>query len=364
MGSSGKTEYPLIEMPAPVGPENPSTAQYLTNRYADFTRTLSCPETYDPDTWDAWRRDLRAKLREVLRLDAWGNVNTPKVHVLSQVDCEGYTRQKVAYEAVRDNWVVGYLLVPHNITSPVPAALCLHGHVPGASLAVVDPDLALRESLGVAYGHELARLGFVVLAPDAAGQGERSDKPKVLTIEGAEFGQPITGCRLVFQRLHHMGLDLTGLRVFELMVGLNVLSEMQQVDASRMGCAGLSGGCYLSELLTALDDRIRAVILSGYFTTFLQTIWHGHCLCVQPFGIGEFCDIPDICALIAPRPQFIESGKRDPYFEIEPAFSIVRRVYRWLGAEQNLGLDRYDDGHMFHGEVSIDWIVRQLSAQG
>ena len=103
MEDSGKRQYPLMEMPAPVGPENPSTAQYLTNRYAEYKRQLSCPESYDGDTWNTWRRNLLAKLREVLCLDAWGDVKTPELQVLSEVDCDGYTRQKVAYESVPDN---------------------------------------------------------------------------------------------------------------------------------------------------------------------------------------------------------------------------------------------------------------------
>ena len=83
-----------------------------------------------------------------------------------------------------------------------------------------------------------------------------------------------------------MGLDLTGLRVFDLMAALNLLAARPDVDSRRIGCAGLSGGCWLSQVLTALDGRVRAVVLSGFFTTFVQTVWHSHCICHHPFGIG------------------------------------------------------------------------------
>jgi len=82
-----------------------------------------------------------------------------------------------------------------------------------------------------------------------------------------------------------MGLGLTGLRIFDLMAGVNLLAQLSEVDARRTGCAGLSGGCWLSQVLAALDRRIRAVILSGFFSTFVQTTWHGHCVCHHPFGI-------------------------------------------------------------------------------
>ena len=157
-----------------------------------------------------------------------------------------------------------------------------------------------------------------------------------------------------------MGLDLTGLRIFELMVGLNILCSIKQVDKSRLGCAGLLGGCWLSTALTALDERVKAVILSGYFTTFMQTSWHGHCLCHHPYGIGKVCEMPDIAALIAPRPLFVESGRQDRSYPVEPAFSLTQKAYRLLGAEQNLGLDSYEGGHMFHGVKSIPWMAEQL----
>jgi hypothetical protein len=113
--------------------------------------------------------------------------------------------------------------------------------------------------------------------------------------------------------------------------------------------------------MTALDDRIKAVILSGYFSTFKQTAWVGHCVCHHPKGIGKLCEMYDIAALIAPRPLFIESGIQDVNYPVEPAFSLTRKAYRLLGAESNIKLDRYKGGHMFYGKNSIPWLVQRLS---
>jgi hypothetical protein len=210
--------------------------------------------------------------------------------------------------------------------------------------------------MGMAYGREFARRGLVVLAPDNAGMGERDVEPD-------QVGPKKNGCWLAWVRLNQMGLDLTGLRVFDLMAGLNLLTSRPDVDTRRIGCAGLSGGCWLSQVLTALDRRIKAVILSGFFMTFVQTTWHGHCICHHPFGIGRFCDMPDLSALIAPRPQFVESGKQDTDYPFEPAFTMVQNAYDLLCVPDRLGLDRYDGGHMFRGEVSIPWMVEQLDSR-
>jgi len=344
------TSYPLIEKPKPVDAEHPVTARFMTNHYVDFQCELTFPDSSELAVWNVWREKLRTKLKQILCIESWGDVLTPEIQILEQQNCDGYLRQKIAYETFPENWAVAYLLIPKQVESPTPAVLCPHGHVNGAKLGVVEPGMGP----GIAYGHEFAQRGFVVLAPDNVGMGER-DVPESET-SGSR------GCDLLFRRLNYMGLDLTGLRVFELMVGLNILCAMEQVDSSRIGCAGLSGGCWLAMVTTALDERIKAVILSGYFTTFMQTSWHGHCLCHHPHGIGKLCEMPDIAALIAPRSQFVESGKQDYPYPVEPAFSLVRRAYELLGAEKNLGLDQYDGGHMFYGANSISWMVEQLMA--
>lgn len=346
--------YPFVERVSNLGPRHPITTNFLTKRYWNINRELTYPETPDPSTWNIWRKKLRFSLRKHLCLDAWGVAPTPPVEVLEKIDCDGYVRQKIAYQSLADNWIVAYLLIPKRPKESIPAILCPHGHVETAKLSVVDPKFAFGR--GVAYGHEFAKRGCAVLAPDNAGMGERDASVS------NEIGRPkVRGCQLLYNRLTHMGLDVTGLRIFELMVGLNILANMKEVDASKIGCAGLSGGCWLAQVLTALDERIKTVILSGFFTTFVQTIWNGHCVCHLTYGLGKVCDIPDISALVAPRPQFIESGKQDYPYPLEPAYSLVRKAYTLLGVEENLGIDIYEGGHMFHGKYSIPWMMKQLN---
>ncbi len=352
--------YDLVDPIVPVTPENPVPAYYFTNVYSEYERELAMPETSDPRVWNEWRSRLREKLRQVFTLDHWGLPPTPELVILKEEKCEGYTRKKVAYETMPGNWAVAYLLIPDGIKSPVPAVLCPHGHFRGAKEAVVKPELAA----GVAYGHEFAKRGLVVLAPDIAGLSIPDHRGTNERDVPADYGvgQKETGCNLLFRRLQHMGLDITGFRVFELQVGLNLLSSLDEVDSGRIGCAGLSGGCWLSQVLAALDTRVKAVILSGYFTTFVQTAWLGHCVCHHPFGIGKYCDMPDISALIAPRAQFVESGKEDVQYPLEPAFSMVKRAYELLGEADMLGLDRFDGGHAFHGVHSIPWMIDRLNS--
>jgi dienelactone hydrolase len=340
---------PLIEPRQATGPDQPHFAVFMNRRYFDFQRRLAYPDSRDEAPWQRWRRSLRRSLRRTLCLDQLGPVPIPEPTILATTEEDGYTRHRIAYETLTDNWVSAYLLVPPGAEKK-PAVLCPHGHVPGAKEGVVDP----ANAPGRAYGREFARRGLVVLAPDNAGMGERDAENLLSGGNG--------GCMQAWVRLNHMGLDLTGLRVFDLMAGVNLLAARPDVDARRLGCAGLSGGCWLSQVTTALERRIGAVVLSGFFTTFAQTVWHGHCICHHPFGIGRFCDMPDLSALIAPRPQFVESGTADANYPHQPAFSLVQRAYDLLDASGNLGLHRYRGGHEFRGVKSIPWLARQLAS--
>ena len=337
----------LIDRQQTTGPDQPHFAAFLNQRYFDFECRYAFPTSADKQYWRQWRPNLRRALRKTLCLDQLGTVPTPQAVVRETVEDDGFVRHRIAYETLPGNWVSAYLLVPPGADSKA-AVLCPHGHVQDAKEAVVHSEHAP----GVAYGREFARRGLVVLAPDNAGMGARDADNLLSGNKG--------GCMQAWVRLNHMGLDLTGLRIFVLMAGLNLLAAQPEVDAKRLGCAGLSGGCWLSQILTALERRIKAVVLSGFFTTFAQTVWHGHCICHHPFGIGRFCDMPDLSALIAPRPQFIESGIHDTNYPHEPAFSLVQEAYELLEAPNQLDLHRYNNRHEFNGTKSIPWLVRQL----
>ncbi len=332
------------------------TYEYLDSRFRPLKPELPFPRGTDLSLWESWRQELLGALRGVLNLDCLGPVPTPVPEVMETAWREKYLRHTIRYETMPGNWARAFLLVPKGGPARKPAVICPHGHVtPWWVDCVVDPNADPNKTWGVAYAHELARRGMVVLAPEGAGQGTRK----------SPSDQTPLGCRSVWSRLNLMGLDLTGFRIFELMAGINLLQARDDVRPDRIGAAGLSGGCWQSQVLAALDERIRAVILSGFFVTFEQTVWaEDHCICHYPKGIGRICEMPDVAALIAPRPLFVESGTQDTSYPVEPAFSITKEAYRLLGAEGHIQIDLYEGGHKFRGEKSIPWLVSELSKGG
>jgi len=343
---------PMMDRVRVIQKDHPITAYYFTNLYANMERELPFPETTDQTAWQQWRSALRKRLVCLMSIDSWGALDSvPAYEVLEESDHERYVRRKITFETLPGNYMLAYLLIPKGLSSPVPAVLCPHGHFQQASLSTVEPSLAG----GVAYAHELAERGFVALAPENAGNGERDVPAEEV------YGQMCGGCDLLFRRLNHLGRDLTGFRIYELILCLNLLCSLSEVDSRRIGGAGLSGGCWLTQVLAALDERVKAVILSGYFTTFAQTACNGHCICHHPKGIGSVCDMTDLSALIAPRYQYVESGSEDSFYPPEPAFSIVKRAYSLLGSSENFDIDLFQGGHMFRGTKSIPWLADVLN---
>jgi dienelactone hydrolase len=322
-----------------------SSAEILNREYPSHVPRLTFPGG-DREVWRRWRRRLLPALKKVF--GPFPSLDGPlNVRVIEKERADpAFVQYKLVYEARPGVPVPAYLLIPTHGPARKPGVVCVHGHVPGGKESVVVP----AEGLGVAYGAELARMGAVTLCPDNAGMGERA--------------HPEGGCDFLWRRLNLLGWDLTGYRVYDLRRAVDVLRERPEVDGNRIGSAGLSGGCWLALVQAAFNPRIRASVLSGYFTTFAQTSWVGHCICHHPKGIGAVCEMPDIAGLIAPRPAFVEWGTQDTARPVHPAFEQARAIYEAAGAGDKLFLHEFDGGHLFCGERSLPWLMEALAAGG
>ncbi|MBI3973357.1 MAG: hypothetical protein HY332_18965 [Chloroflexi bacterium] len=116
--------------------------------------------------------------------------------------------------------------------------------------------------------------------------------------------------------------------------------------------------------LEALDERVKAAVISGFLNTFRQTFFEvEHCNCGYVPGILKYAEMGDIAALIAPTPLPIEAGKRDTGFPLSGAqegYSIARRAYELLGTPERCDIEVFDGGHAFSGRKAIPWLQRWL----
>ena len=306
--------------------------------------------------FDAWRAALLERVEWLLGdLPA---LTGAEPTILGSTDCGAYVQHKLVYETIADVWVPAWLLVPVTASAnrPTSGILALHGHGDGK-----DPLVARDDDPGNIYrsfARRYAERGHVVLAPDAIGFGERAEGFR-------RYGQR-DGCNINFMRALLFGINLMALNVQDDRRGLDILAGLPEVDAERLGCAGLSFGGTRTMYLGALDTRIRAAVVSGYLTTFRAYALDTGNFCGSQFlpGIYAYADVPDLHGLIAPRPLLIEAGRVDRGFPIaasRAAHARVAAIYAAAGVPERLERDEFDGGHEFRAEASLDFMDRWLA---
>lgn len=339
---------------------NLSMGEYLLARYRRRRPKLPF-RAQNHSEWRAWRKEFSSKLAALM--GEWPQRCPPRPKILERVREDGYTREKVVFNSERDMAVVAYVLVPDGIKhgSKIPGLLCAHGHGHGKDDVVgihhgEESRVTTIRAHNYDYARQFARRGYFVIAPDWRGFGERR--------LGYEFpGRD--GCNVVFLKALKLGLNPLTLNVWDAFRCLDYLQSRPEVDGSRLGMAGLSYGGTMTLFTAALDERVKAAVISCYLNTYgcYAMDLGNFCGSQTVPGLLQYGEMADVAALIAPRPLLIEMGARDEGFPIEhsrKAYRDVERAYRAIGAQERLACDEFDGGHQFSGRLAFDWTDRWL----
>lgn len=302
-----------------------------------------------PEQWLARRDALRADVVESLGLDRLPRTTTT-ARTAGRLDGDGYTVEKLVVEAFPGLPIPALLYRPSS-PGPVPAVVHQPGH--WMENAKLEPDLQHTNAW-------LARSGVAVLCYDTLGQGERR-------VGWHQHGQ--LGTLLV-------GLTTPGIMVAELRAALDVLEARPDVDASRLGLLGASGGGWIGLFAAALDDRVRAAAIvcilnthRGQIRAARGTGWDGAvCLCNQVPRLCAIGSISEILALTAPRALLQLNAVDDPPFPIEGARRVaeqVRPLYAAAGAADAFEYVEVSGGHGLAPEArtaTVAWLCGRLGA--
>lgn len=312
---------------------------------------------------ERWQRELKNRF-----IHALGGFSEQRddlqPETLERKEFADYVRLRVAYTSTGSLRVPAYVLLPKNgAKMRNPAVLALHGHGYGSKEIVgLFPDGSEnRGDPGIhkRFAVELVRRGFVVIAPEVIGFGERKLK------EDRQAESAVhNSCFPLASRLLLMGKTLPGLRIFESFRALDYLQTLDEVDGERIGCMGLSGGGLIAAFTAALDERIKATVVSGYANTFRGSIMASrHCLDNYIPGILQHAEMPELIGLVAPRPLFVEAGERDPLFpknRVDEALEVLCGIYRDFSAKSHLSWDIFPGKHEISGRKSFDWLKKTL----
>ncbi len=283
--------------------------QTLLNRSPQHTVKLALSKKMD---WSVWRSVMKEHL-----LDAMGRgvlpapLNVEYKHIMNIDGCQLIKMEYTSEPGLR---TPAYVLLPTGYALGDPAVIAIHGHGYGVrDIMGLDPlgnvrvgDVGYQKNFAL----ELAHRGFAVIAPELFGFGELRLQQDI------DSGDPNkSSCTPLSMALLSYGRTMAGVRGYQCERAFQAAESAQLIRGGHVGCMGISGGGLVAMILGALEDRLQAVVISGYGCTFADSIFAvDHCVDNYLPGISRYAEMQDIMALIAPTPMLWESGSQDPIF--------------------------------------------------
>lgn len=340
--------------------EGLDSLEYSLARYGANTPQLGF-DARTPAEARSWQSRLRRRL-----IQLQGGFLARKCDLAPQVigrgQMGGYSREEIVFWSRPGLRVCGYFLLPAGFRAPGPAILCLHGHGRGADDIVgIEPDGRQRtEWSGYQKDFALQAVahGCAALAIEQLGFGRRRDERARKAGPGKSSCSPAAGAALL------LGETMIGWRTYDAVRAVDYLLTRPEVDASRIGVLGISGGGTTALHVAAVDTRIALAYVSGYFSTYRDTLFSlPNCICDYIPTILRYAEMYDVAGLIAPRPFFAESGDADPLAPVpatRKAFARLREIYRAFEAQDRVALHIFRGDHQFDGTRGWRFVKRHL----
>ncbi|MFW6597480.1 alpha/beta hydrolase family protein [Propionibacteriaceae bacterium Y2011] len=335
----------------PIGPQEATLAPSVHHRrlVERTTPRLGFTEGADVTTWQA---DLRGELGPMVAIPE--KRGPLEARTEWRLDTTWGTVERIRFHAEPGADVVGYLCLPRSGPDPAsgayPVMICLQGHSSGAhnsiGRAYHDESTVIDVPGDRDFAVEACRRGYAALCLEQRSFGQR-----------AEWTQPRVSdymCLDTSLQALLLGRTLLGERLLDVDRGIDYLDQRGDIDMSRIGLMGNSGGGVVTMYGAALLDRIAFAMPSCAFCTFdssLMSVYH--CACNYIPGLLTVAEAADVTGLFAPKPIVIVAGRTDPVFPlhgVEAGFASLQRIYAAAGAPDRCRLVIGEGGHRFYAE--------------
>lgn len=252
---------------------SPAAAEFQVRRYL-LNQIIVAPQApATPEQWTESIGHFRQHLLHDVVYHGWPKewINSPprftEVGVIETG--AGYRIHKLRYEVIPGLDSTALLYEPEGGRGKMPAILNVHGHIGPLGKAI---EYKQKRCIN------FAKHGIVALSLDWFLYGEANEPGN-----DHWFGA----------QLDLVGANLIGLFYLEMRRGLDYLCANPNVDQSRIGVTGLSGGGWQTIVLSALDERVKATNPVAGFSSLYSR--------VEANGYGEFGDLEQL------PPDFFEN---------------------------------------------------------
>ena len=346
---------------------------------------------------ETWSKTARKRLVERLAIPNLGEI--PKVTVKKKYSYDGLYIEEISWQLPYGRPTEAILLKPMNAKGPLPGILAFHDHGLDKYHGKVklvqtsdkrDPIIEAHQKeyySSRGWANEIAKRGYVVLVSDAFTFASRrvklEDVPGHMR-DGLDYKDPekleniqaynkwaAQHEHVMAKSLFSAGTTWPGMFLAEDLKSLDILCARMDVDANRIGCAGLSGGGVRTLYMSAVDTRIKCSVPVGFMTTtndmVLNKSFTHTWMAFTPLLPKEL-DFAEIIGLRAPLPTLVLNNIDDPLFtlsEMKNADKILREVYNKAGVDDHYkcsfhpGLHKFDENMQ---EEAFDWFDRWLKA--
>lgn len=322
---------------------------------------------------------------------------TPQVVVKKQYEYDGLHIEELSWQLPYGRATEAILLKPANAKGPLPAMLAFHDHGGNKYFGTrkitktsndQHPLMKYHQDHyyeGKAWANEVAKKGYVVLVSDAFTFGSRrvmlQDVPERLrnglTDENPEDPKNIAAYNnwasdhehVMAKSLFCTGTTWPAVFFAEDRVALDLLSARKDVDASKIGCCGLSGGGLRTDYMAGLDERIKCAVSVGFTTTWndfaLNKSFTHTWMTYVPLLPREL-DFPEILGLRAPLPTLVLNDIEDQLYTIDQmkaSDEILKQVFAKAGASDRYKASFYPGEHKFDiamQKEAFDWLDKWL----
>jgi dienelactone hydrolase len=249
---------------------------------------------------------------------------------------EGYAIEKVIFESLPGFYVTA------NVYRPAQP-----GRYPGILLQAGHTQEGKPE--GQRLAANLALKGFLVLAFDPVGQGEREqtyDRRVDRPLAGWSVPEHIqAGAQSLL-----IGESVARYFIWDAKRALDYLAARPEVDPARLGAVGCSGGGALTTLIGALDSRLKVVAPACYINSY-RLLFAGpdpDSEMSLPNFLSSELDMADFVELSAPTPWLLLATEGD-YFTPAGARLVYEEAGRWFSLYEAADRVRFFVGGGPHG---------------
>src|SRR5690554_4639900 len=262
-----------------VLPENKSDLVESNLRNEAFVKFATHQLPDNLEEWDEYKTKLRKTIIEKtgVYIDHQLPVDMKETATLQM---PGYVIKNIYFQTRPDIYATANLYIPEG-DGPFPGVILMCGHSSNGRLYDAYQSV----------GHSLALNGYVALAVDPWGAGERTTTHGEFEYHGANLGAS----------LMNIGESLLGMQISDNIRGVDLLVSLPYVDDEKIGATGASGGGNQTMWFAALDERVKATMPIVSVGTFESAVMGSNCVCeLMPGGL-TFTESAGVLALYAPR---------------------------------------------------------------